>query len=233
MKKKILIFIYLLLLTGCTVNYNIDISDNKIKESSNYYYENRMYDSNDHNAIFLETFEDFDNLSDIYLAFNENFEDKYYKKEMIHDSNGDGINLKYTYDFNNYGNSFLFNIFDDSNYVNNDGQIVIDVEEINLYDLYDYFTLLDENVSSLNINIKTNFKVLENNADSVKGNTYTWNINADSSNDKSLYIKIQKVDSKNEKINYTIIFVIITILLIIVIALVFYILKKKKENDEI
>lgn len=241
MKKKLLILVYLLFLTGCTVNYNIDVSDNKIEESSNFYYENKEYYPSDDNDVFLNDFGDYDNFSDIYfnhdyLAFSGNIEDKYYKKEKISDSNGDGINLKYTYNFDNYGDSFLFNIFDDSNYVNDDDEIIINVRGINFDDLYDYYTMLYDDVSSLAVNIKTDLKVLKSNADSRKGNIYTWNINSEDDNDKDkeknkdIYIRMRK---KVVNKNYIYIIIVILIFIILIVFSIFYIIKKKNDSNEI
>ena len=79
------------------------------------------------------------------------------------------------------------------------------------------------------------FKVTKNNADSVKGNTYTWNIDKTSvDTNPSLYMKIdmqEEVNNSSKAIKNTIlVFAILLLIGIIVGAILF---KKNKEQNNI
>ena len=90
---------------------------------------------------------------------------------------------------------------------------------------YEYNT-----IDSYVVNIEIDKKVISHNADSVKGNVYTWNINKNNAADKiiSIQFKNDLLDLKSEKeekkdFNYMIIFIIfglITLVLIIILGLI-------------
>lgn len=233
MKKYLLLFI--LLLTGCKATYNLDISDDKIIESSNFYRESSDADYYvDEDGLKIE--DELFNLNDMldsyynkdYYAFNYNADsDAFYTKSKIDDVNGIGINLNYSYNYDNFKDSYLFSYCSSSgSFVNNDKYIVINVSGLDVF--FNQESIGDFN--SLTINIKTNLKVIKNNADSVNRNIYTWNINKKNSEKKRIYIKVKK------KVDYTpiiIVIIFVTCILLFIIFMILFIRKKNIENNSI
>lgn len=233
MKKYLLLFI--LLLTGCKATYNLDISDDKIIESSNFYRESSDADYYvDEDGLKIE--DELFNLNDMldsyynkdYYAFNYNADsDAFYTKSKIDDVNGIGINLNYSYNYDIFKDSYLFSYCSSSgSFVNNDKYIVINVSGLDVF--FNQESIGDFN--SLTINIKTNLKVIKNNADSVNRNIYTWNINKKNSEKKRIYIKVKK------KVDYTpiiIVIIFVTCILLFIIFMILFIRKKNIENNSI
>lgn len=80
------------------------------------------------------------------------------------------------------------------------------------------------------INIITKNKVLMNNADSAKGNTYTWHVTEDNKDDLSIEIKIAKGQKAFD--NSIIIYVLFGIIVVIIIFTIrWFINKRKVRND--
>ena len=92
---------------------------------------------------------------------------------------------------------------------------------------------------SIEINIEVPFKVTENNADSVKNNTYTWEIKKDGEL-KNIKLTFDKNTTSTSKIfnigfleinvNYTVLFVTSIVLIILLIVLVVYVRNKKNNR---
>ena len=228
--RLIIILIFVFVLTGCKAIYNIDILNDKIVQTTNFYAEDSDLDyySDDINSppsSFEELIDSY-YIKD-YRPFIYNFNNSSnYKKKKINDSNGQGIQLKYVYNYDNFKNSSLFDsTYESGPYINDKNFIIIDFD--NLYE--SFFPDDVTNFNKLTVNIKTKLKVLENNADSVKGNVYTWNINRKNAGKKRIYIKIRKrIVYKNY---YTVSFVFF--FLIIIISLFVIVVKKKNKvsND--
>lgn len=228
MKKKILIFIVTLLMTGCNVVYNINISDNLVAESTSIYYESKDFAStnpsfnSDNNVSSINSYNERD-----YKAFNNIYDNTYYDKKIINDDIGSGINLSYSFNHDNFHNSNLINYcIGDSVVTKDDKYIIVDAKDLYYCFYKDPYELL----STLQINITTKLKVLKNNADEVRGNTYIWNYDKSNASDKNIYIKIKRGT------NYTNLFIFILFVVIIVcliVFLVFIIIKKNIDNNKI
>ena len=118
---------------------------------------------------------------------------KYYEKTETDLGNGYLFNYKYNFDIDKYKEARTikdgFRSYNIS--FNEDNQTIslsTDSEGI-LY--FDDYPLLEE----VTINIKTDYLVLENNADRVNGNTYTWVFTKDSK--KSINMVIDTAENLN------------------------------------
>ena len=96
-----------------------------------------------------------------------------------------------------------------------------------LYYCFDKYSIIDD----VNINVTTGYKVLENNADKVDGNTYTWNITK--SNKKGIKLtldttvdEIQEEEKQKEKLNKNLIFIIIGTLVLFAFGTVLFVFIK-------
>lgn len=209
MKKNVILFILLLLLCGCHANYNVTIDEDNISEEIDVSMEN-----NDTYMIFAK--------NDAY-PLHSNFEKKY-EKNVTYDDNMINMNVKYNYTPLEFVNANSFN------QCFNDKTVEVDNED------YYYFRLTDMNrcflVADFDVNIKTNNKVLYNNADSVKGNTYTWHVNEE--NMKNVLIEI-KIDKKHVDDSGSMIFayIIFGVIFVGIIFLIRSFMKKNSSRNDI
>lgn len=183
MKKIILIFLSIILLSGCDINYNIDISNNKISTDldlsvSETDYKN--YNDNQEEKLSATLYEYFDERE--ILAFDDmNYKDFYNKKVS---KNGRSLDINYTYKYTYldfYKSSMLNTCFEDFIVLNEDNYFYVKAfGKFNCY--YD----------DTKINIKTDRKVINSNHDSYKDGVYTWNIDRDKSNNVNIIFQVDK-----------------------------------------
>ncbi len=232
MKKKIFILtLIILMMCGCSVDVNIDISNNKIKESNDItVLENALYTK----EILRTSFRDYIPIyaSDLIVDTvpDKPFSDVlYYNKNTTDLGNGYIFNYSYDFDIDRYGNARTIKEgFRDYSYTYRNDIISLSTDNKGLI-YFDEYKELDEVV----INIKTNYLVLENNADRVNGNTYTWIFNIDSK--KSINIVIDTSESGDKVLGIINVNTIITVGIIggIVLIILCLLLLKNKKNNKI
>ena len=216
-KRNILLIVSIaFILTGCTAQYNLEIDGNKFYEN----IETQIYDYQI-NEIKENGVGDVDNPFSVLLNNDQlalsNDDSKFYKK-TIKESNGTKtINLSYKYSLEEFKNSNTLKTCFENYKFDTDGKYY-DFEATGYF-----YCLYGE---SLDINIKTSNKVVSNNADEVKGNTYTWHI----SNDENINIKI-KMEKTNKKV-YQYMLISFGAIIIILILLVLIFLNKKNGKDK-
>ena len=232
MKKKIFILtLIILMMCGCSVDVNIDISNNKIKESNDItVLENALYTK----EILRTSFRDYIPIyaSDLIVDTvpDKPFSDVlYYNKNTTDFGNGYIFNYSYDFDIDRYGDARTIKEgFRDYSYTYKNDIISLSTDNKGLI-YFDEYKELDEVV----INIKTNYLVLENNADRVNGNTYTWIFNIDSK--KSINIVIDTSESGDKVLGIINVNTIITVGIIggIVLIILCLLLLKNKKNNKI
>ena len=234
--RRIIIFIFcLFLLTGCDVVYNIDIDNNDINESTNIYFAENDYNYESYypygNAKRFSSAEELveKTISSDYKAFDSDYNNKeLYKMERVNDEIGEGVNFKYTYKYNNIKYSSLINYCgQDVKYINNNDSVSLNVDNLSLCVAADYGPRLN----NLTVNIKTDLKVTDNNADKVKGNRYTWTFDSNDFYDKSIKIVMQKNKNLNSSVN-SIGKIVIIILMLLVISIIIYKIIRKRYLSE-
>lgn len=232
MKIKILILSCLLFMAcGCSAEVNLDISDNKIKESTDItVYQNAIYTKD----ILRTSFRDY---IPIYAADlivdtmpDQPFSDTlYYKKNTTDLGNGYNFNYYYDFDLDKYGDArTIKDGFRDYNYSYRNRVVSISTDDRGLI-YFDEYPELDEVV----VNIKTDYLVEDNNADSVDGNTYTWVFNKNSK--KSINIIIDTSESGDKVLGIVNVSTVITIGIIggVVLIILFLLLFKNRKNNKI
>ena len=91
-------------------------------------------------------------------------------------------------------------------------------------------------LDSITVNIETKYKVLNNNADSISGNKYTWVINRSNYKDKTISFSydIENGISKNYfKDNPLIIFNICLVIIVFVCFIIYFILNRRYNKKNI
>ncbi len=230
MKKKILTLILLIfMISGCSVEVNIDISDNKIKESNDItIYQNAIYTK----EILRTSFRDYIPIYASNLIVDtvpdQPFSDVlYYNKNTTDLGNGYRFNYSYDFDIDKYGDArTIKDGFRDYSYSYRNDIISLSTDSEGLIYFNDY-PLLEE----VTVNIETDYLVEENNADSVNGNTYTWVFNKDSK--KSIDIVIDTSKSGDRVLGIVNVSTLVTIgvvIGIILIILVLLLIRNRKNN---
>ena len=162
MKKNIIMLLSILLLTGCTVNYNLEIDDNILKEKITGTVTKEESKQNSKAT----------DISTIYSIINEEQKPIYNKEEIYQKSlkdNGNNIDYTFSYNYNieDFVNSTIINTcFENHEIEQLDNYYSIRLSG-NFYCLYS---------KKINIAVTSNLKVASNNADKIKDNTYIWTI---------------------------------------------------------
>jgi|LSQX01.3.fsa_nt_gb hypothetical protein len=228
--KLILVPIFLLIVSGCDVNYNLKIDkDMKIIEEI-VAFEDKQYNDLAHDFLL-------DRISvtyyDKYSGYNNMYDFDYAEEgTMI----GNKLTKKHLSieDFKN--NSAVFNDLLQNYSISTTNDIVSINASIN-DDIYDPNSLAHIIIpTNVNIKIDLPFKVINANADIKKGNTYIWNINKDNRS-KELILSFDKNHLSNHiyilniGISYVILLVAGIISIFSVIVLVVW--KKIKSVNKI
>ena len=222
MKNKSLFIIILILITGCSVEYNLNI-DSSFSEHTVYIPESseEMIDGTQYRlpALFSESRLTYDNsnLKEI----------KYYNIKTLKDNK---FSFNFVYDDNQ---------LNDSNIANSCYQFFsVDAKENevsiltgNKFYCFDVYEELD----SVTININSNYKVIQSNADKIVGKKHTWYITRENASNKPIIFVYDK-SKKNMTImqylidNVPLVVVVGTTLMFGGITFLIINTKKKKAN---
>ena len=194
MKKKLFILIGLLfILTGCTSEVTITITEKKISEDIviDNYPSGSLTKNDIKNGYrhFVPAY------GSSILADSEPDRRKggtaYYNFNMSELNSGYRINYKYDFPLDKYYDSRALKEAYSSAKVIDDGQyLTIETSNKN-QDL-----VLYPELTKLTINIVSDFPLIESNADSCSGTKCTWIYNS-SSNNKGIYIKLKKTSTNS------------------------------------
>lgn len=220
-KLKILIlFLVLLLSTGCSVDYNLTIDELNAIEDFSLYVDNNSSNTAMINDMYQRQTESF---------FNQDTDDSEYyevKKGLTKDKKSLFLNFRYNYPLKKLQNS---NAISECFY---NKSVTKDQEYITLNTSKGFDCIYkdtDLQIEDLTINIKTNLKVVETNSDKVKKNTYTWHIDKDNYQEKNIYMKISYTEENREK-SVISEYLAIPIVMIVTVLLIFVAFKFRTKN---
>lgn len=235
--KYLLVLLIIILLTGCNVTSSIEVdSDFNIKETTNISFNNKLADA------YYSTSEYAKNFTDYYKsAINI----KNYNYDIVEGKeNSSVIFTKQSNDICKQINESLF-----SQYLYKDVKCEEDDNYIQINSYGEHLLSLPENkkkfdVDEVNLKITLPVKAEEDNADGVNNNTYTWVFDKNTSKSKSIYIKINKEDIKEEKKQEIkrnerkktvskIKLIGVVIILFTILIVVFYMLYKKYKSNKL
>lgn len=234
MKKKIIFLVLLLLMTsGCEIEYTLDMDNDT-------YIEKTIATGNPE-ALSEQTVDlTSEVLYDIYKTkpipiFNdvilqaesdEKIKDvTYYKTKDLSSNNQYGLQFTGKFNFKDIGKSSLINyVYNDFSISKKDNETTLSTgKKFKLFEQY-------PNLDKATINIKTKNKVIKNNADTIKNNTYTWYITKENYQNKPMTITI-KQNQLNFKFKQTkVLIMAVVIMSIIAIVSIFIKYKRKKIN---
>lgn len=222
MKKLILIICLVFLMTGCDVTYNLTIDEDTFDEKVNMSFSKQDVDYN-HLTIYLE---------DKIPAFftKDESERKFYNVDIVDNGNFYDLVYSYKHNFETIRKSyFASNCYQKMSITSNDEEIVISSGDGIACFIGDDGLRAD----SMTINLTTELKVLDNNADKINGNTYTWIVNENNYLDKSVYFRLQKkpnLDVDKNNASYLMLIVVLSIVIVGFLIYLFVRHKKKKSN---
>lgn len=248
MKKVKLLFLTFLIVitcTGCTVEYNINITKDTIAETINvteYFTSNRTQEDilKEYNTWY-PTYVNFitEGESIEIEDYNHKTPGVEYHNKNINNLNG-GYNYKYSYIYpiNKYYDAYvLTTAFVETTIQKNYDSLIIKTTKENLLCGYDYF-------DSLKVNITVDpqiYKLNYTNTNNIKNNTYTWTLDRTNCNDSQIILTLEdiqydeylKKDDKDKETKKDYSLYIFFGILIVLILIGYYIYTKiKKKNEE-
>ncbi len=205
LKLIILLIPLIILSTGCTATYKMEITAEQVKESLNI---EETFDQTVKNAYFNEknTLEAYGYNTTYYNNYITKMEEKYkgyyINRDNFNRDNYEIINRLYDSGYRYYlendeeyakkNNSLINNLIKDSLIIN-DNNIIIHIDNIP--------NKFIENLDALSIIIKTDLSVTSNNADSTSDNTYTWNYDKTNNLNKSISLYIERPKKEEDTKN--------------------------------
>lgn len=215
MKKFIVLFLTLILLSGCTFEYNVQVTKKVISEDNVIYIDNVGY--NDIEASF-------ENLVSRYTGPTNSL--GMYSSSIVNRDDLFGISYKRNYNYSDYNKSISFSsCYDAYKMIEENGKLIISTsKEFNCFDKY-------KELDKVIVNLTSDYYVEKSNADIVEKNKYTWYINKDEiDNPINVTIDLNKpiISSKYAWLNaFT-----ITVLAIAIIGIIVFLvsIRSKRKN---
>ncbi len=238
--KKIIIALLALFMTGCTVNYTLEIKDDKIIEDfeaieTDVEKATTKEEGGKSFEDYINKYKDVDNLySNYYMLYSDQeceVDCKYYLIEGNVDNNEYVLILTDSHTFDEYANSTLANEYFNSFSVTfEDDKLTIKGNVPST--IFNDYPILDD----INLTVKTEYEVVETNASKTGKNEYTWNVKRkDNNKTDKLYITLntkkkseETKQEEKEKIRITVLLIIL--LIILFILFISYSLFTKKKN---
>ena len=198
MKKIIILLMLVVFFTGCSANVDIHITSSTIKEEVKITsYSNSQTTKEQIFNQFREYMPVFDStpLSDTEPDINKKGIE-YYTRKYKDLGSGYEFTYNYNYKFEDYKKSKSIHGFNSYTIQRNsvDKNIMISTDKGGLK----YFEQYPD-LEHVTINIRTPYKVLENNADYTNGNMYTWVLRKNSNKGIYMLISDPNADIPNEK----------------------------------
>lgn len=230
MKKKIILLaIFLFTITGCTTQYDLIINESSFDESITITAPKSEFNRNE-----IQVYSE----QKIPIT-QETTQTKFYSNSMTDDNLNYYLKLNYSHNIDTIKKSyFITKCYPNTSIIETPEQIEISTgSEFMCINIDDGWYN-----AAVQVNIITDLKVIENNADEIRDNIYTWNINENNYTNKPINIVMEKTSQeklKNVVQNVqahkasTELFIIYGIVGLLVIITVILIRIKIKKNNKI
>lgn len=201
---------FIFFISGCSIDYTLVINDN--------YFDERI------SVVVDDSSENINQTLKNYSPLH--YSDDIFYEKKIKKSNGKTIvKLHYRYSLEEFRNANSIN----QGFYNRDIKVDNGIIYLNFSDFSGFAAKVD-----FDIKIRTDNKVLKNNADKVNGNCYIWHVDSDNKDKLNIEMQIKKGTDKSLFKKYQ--FIICFVIGIVVIGITFgvYItFKNHKKNNEI
>lgn len=203
--KKILILLMIFIITGCSINYEININQDNTLDEAIYFTEKKdvltKYGTSISNAV--------SNVKEFFLSGENNIEPEIIlnNKTTFKNNDEDSISYKLNKNFDNvddYSKSLFFNYYFETSKVNsNNGTYIIYGSKFNYENVKKLTTSYKYtfNLDNIIIKIHSDYVVTETNATGIdkKNNDYYWTVNEENASNFELKLTY----SKNNKFIYS------------------------------
>lgn len=234
--RYIVLILFVVIVTGCTAEYNIKIDKDFIEENSFIRNSDKSTWDND-DYLYGESFidkikETLEIPRQVYTDADVNFYDEYsktdgvdyYEQSIISTSKEYGLKYNFKFPIDKYSKSLNSNIcYDVISVANSKEKIILNTSDS--FNCFDNFSKLDE--VTVNITTSWNYSVISSNADKVENGKYTWIITKDNASNKPIRIELKKV------FNWKLTLVILIPTLVVATISYFIIKKKVAKNNQI
>ena len=232
MRRIIIILLFMITLSGCSVNYEIDYFDDVYKENCDVvFYSNELIDNENYFDYLNNNYKDFLFITSFNSDPGDLTNDEILKNYEVYNTkiNDNGIVFNYLYNKNNKINdsSLIHYLFENVNIDENN----INIREIN--NIFDNYTNLEEIIISL----KTDKYITGGNFDKEENDRYYWIINKDNYKNKTIEVSfsdkyLDKVLYKTNTNSNKIIDIVILLLMIVVLLGILVIYNRVKKSSK-
>lgn len=216
MKKILLLFCFVLLMTGCSTEVTLKIDEEKVSETIKIFgLKSEIYSNNVLNEdvkFYVEIFEREYEFYDIKEFEDQNYIGKIYELSEKPELWAELSHLRPCYE------TFKLTKTDTN---------------ISLYTSEEYRCGYLYGANDVTLTIESDLELISTNADKVEGNKLIWNINTDNYKNKSISFDYEITNSKDSEINSQYLKYIFLVIFVLVIGIFFFIKKRNKDNNKI
>lgn len=240
MKRVFWVLIITLFLTGCDINYTLNVDDSFSENvtaietnSSNWSYSVSGMTMMEYNDYFLQKEIPY-HYNDSYVPENfVRFDNvSYYDVGDLSDNKKIGIGLSSKFDsVDGFSRSnLIWKTCANKSIIKNDDGISIKISGFKVFDEY-------KTLDKLTVNIKSKYSFLSNNADDIKNNVYSWAITRDNYDKKSIDVVLKTSNLIEDvaiqtKDNIMIKFAFALMVLVVIFFVIYkFVMGKYKRNN--
>ena len=225
--KNIILVLFLFIITGCSVDYNLEISEDLSLSENVVAKENTITMQTNTNLVGEDAV---NYLYEMFAPDGIEFSSTSDETNTIATSN------RTFSSFEDYKENFYSDVFDDAKVSKSNNIYTLSIDQLTkLGNSGSNSPIYDE----INVNITIPFRVTENNADEVNGNVYTWKIvknklkNIKVSFDKGDPITSSSIVIGDKVYNSKVIYSLIIIGAFAIFSLVLYIIVRNNKNNSL
>ena len=222
--KILFLFIVLFLLSGCTVNYRLSISESGEIEEDIKFLESTSVLKTFSNSIQSDLDKELQNVkqSGIY--------DSYTMDAFVEDGYGIGTGKRVYSSFDNFkNNSIIVNeMFEDISIIDNGKVGSIHLKPVSNFKYFEESSMYSSLLDKVNFEINIPYKVIDGNYDKEENGVYTWTINK-GENLKGINISYSTNENIFDKIPLSI-WIISSIIFVILLISVYVYIKYKLNS---
>ncbi len=222
--KILFLFIVLFLLSGCTANYRLSISESGEIEEDIKFLESTSVLKTFSNSIQSDLDKELQNVkqSGIY--------DSYTMDAFVEDGYGIGTGKRVYSSFDNFkNNSIIVNeMFEDISIIDNGKVVSIHLKPVSNFKYFEESSMYSSLLDKVNFEINIPYKVIDGNYDKEENGVYTWTINK-GENLKGINISYSTNENIFDKIPLSI-WIISSIIFVILLISVYVYIKYKLNS---
>lgn len=241
MKLKIYILIaFIFLLTGCTVNYDLEITSDSINEIVQF---NENIDSINDNILnsgilsYKNAVDSLYNLPQtVYIDADRNLYDvtqklegvDYYSKKIDITEDIYSLEANFNHLINNYGKANTINkCYKNIAVLNKNDILTISTSRNNL--CFNQYKSLDKINISVTVDEEA-YKVISSNADKIIDGKYYWEIDRNNYSNKSIQIELEELEAVRKRQNAIYFLIGFIAVICIIVGIVYLIIRKRSED---